>query len=45
MTFFGMTLHALLPELADPEAGLPRFAEAHLTPWLAGAVLAGLLEC
>jgi len=42
MTAFGMVLRVLLPDIDDPEQGLPTFAFQYFDPWLVGAIAAGI---
>lgn len=45
MVLFGMILRLTFPDLADPELGLPTFANSMLPPWLIGVVMAGVFAC
>jgi sodium/proline symporter len=42
MTTFGLLLRVLIPDMSDPEQGLPIFAVATFTPIVVGMVLGGI---
>ena len=44
MVIFGVILRALIPDIEDPEQGLPTFAMQYLNPLLVGFVMAGIFS-
>lgn len=42
MTLFGIILRTIIPDIPDPEQGLPLFAEMNLSPVLLGIVAGGI---